>query len=115
MKKLPPSPRIRSLQGDEATSRQGTTNKCTSIRAYVGNSADNFPAGGGFASIAHDQEFHDAVIDLFCSRLNDIDIFSSDGLLNLDDRLPVGLVIDGAAAQTNIQMPVVTKKTEIRL
>ena len=35
MKKLPPFPRIRSLQGDEVTSRQGTTNKCTSIRAKM--------------------------------------------------------------------------------
>ena len=33
MKKLSHSPRIRNLQGDEATSRQGTTNKRTSIAA----------------------------------------------------------------------------------
>ena len=35
MEKLPLSPRIRDLQGDEATSRQGTTDKRTSIRALI--------------------------------------------------------------------------------
>lgn len=40
----------------------------------AGNNRSDRARGGGAASVNHDQQFHQAVIDLaWCSRLDDID------------------------------------------
>lgn len=40
-----------------------------------------------------------------CSRLDDVDILAAHRLVDLDHRLPVGLVIDAAAAKVDVQVP----------
>ena len=44
-------------------------------------------------------------LDLLCSRLNDVDIFSPDRLLDFHDCFAVGFVVHGAPSQTDVQVP----------
>jgi hypothetical protein len=41
-----------------------------------------------------------------CSGLDDVNVFPSDGLVNLGNSLPVCFMVDGAAPETNLQVAV---------
>lgn len=49
-----------------------------------GKDCRDFSCGGGFAGRDCDQQLHQVVINLARSRLYDVDIFSSNRLLDLD-------------------------------
>ena len=64
-------------------------------------------AGRSLTSVAHDQHFHDTIVDVLGPSLNDVDIFATNGLLNFNSRFLVGFLMSRTFAQSHIQMPTI--------
>ena len=75
---------------------------------HVGDDADHALAGGALARVARDQQLHSRVVYVLCSGLDDVDILTPDGLVDLDHGLAVRLVVHAAAPQADVQVPAIT-------
>ena len=64
-------------------------------------------AGRSLTSVAHDQHFHDTIVDVLGPSLNDVDIFATNGLLNFNSCFLVGFLMSRTFAQSHIQMPTI--------
>ena len=50
-----------------------------------------------------------------CSGLDDVDVLAPDGLVDLDHRLPVRLVVHAAAPQADVEVPERNRRRQFQL
>ena len=72
--------------------------------AKVGYYRRDLPGRGTAQGIEHNQQFHQGIIDRLASRLNDIDVGSSNAFFNLDMKLGIGKSLHFNFSQINVQV-----------
>merc|ERR1719189_1323281 len=70
----------------------------------TGKDAKNVFTVGSLASVRHDQQLHDDVVDVPGGGLDDVDILAVDTLLDVDHGLPISVVVNEAAADPGAEV-----------